>query len=143
MFIVKYKDGSEATGDQLVWDDVKADEDNYITGMHLTLPFIAQQQNADGSFTRLPARTISLSGYHRWYYGKEALSAFFAPQTGLDDSHSQPNDVADIVGGIDDRNGLVFQIRVARDGNITTNRFPLAQLEHEESSIRIGQPLKK
>lgn len=150
MFILKFRDGSQLSSKDCAdnWDSVPLHKE--ISSMQLTLPLKAARRNDKGEMEELPARTISISGYNRYYYSKEAIATVlvnhgeasdFADKRMSGEKHG--TDVAEIMGGIDDRVGMVFQVRVARDGNITTRHFPIEQLEFVESSHRLGRPFKK
>jgi hypothetical protein len=139
MFIVKLKDGTDHNGSEKTWDEVATTEDNHVTNLHLTLPFRAHSQNEAGELVEMPARTVSIgTGYHYYYYGKEAVTGF-----GQAGSGGKAHDVAEIIGAIDLDKEQVIQVRVAKDGNITINRFPISQLEHHERSRRHGKPQVK
>lgn len=148
MFILKFKDGSQLNSKECKnsWDDVPTDKE--IGSMQLTLPLRAHRKNNKGELEELPARTISISGYNRYYYSKEAVATVLVNGTpsGQPDKISgqhKGTDVAEIMGGIDDRVGLVFQVRVAKDGNISTRHFPISQLEYADHALRLGRPLQK
>lgn len=137
MFIAQLKNGSQVTGDNANWDDVLDDPTNHLTGLHLTLPFKANIKNMEtGLLEPMPARLISLGVFNRYYTAKEAVTRFGS-------GASESNVIAEIMGGIDDRTGLVVEVRVAKDGNITMRNFPIAQLGHAPHAIKAGKPLKK
>lgn len=137
MFIAQLKNGKQITGDSATWDDVQNDPENHVTALHLTLPFKANMKNqATGVLEPMPARTVSLGIFNRYYTAKEAVTRFGARS-------EEANVVAEIMGGIDDRTGLVVEVRVAKDGNITMRNFPVSQLPHAEHALKAGKPLKK
>ena len=71
MFIVKFKDGTSLNGKDCLknWDDVPKGKE--ITALQLSLPFKAHIKT-DKGFEELPSRTITLTGYNRYFYSKEA-----------------------------------------------------------------------
>lgn len=138
MFIVRFKDGTQLTGDKITWDDVPSDSANHVTGLMLTLPFKGNIKNMEtGEFTPMPARTISLGTFNRYYAAKEAVA-------GLGDrAGAEANVVAEVMGGIDDRAGIVVEVRVGKDGNISMQHFPVEEIRYAPHVLKTGRPVKK
>jgi hypothetical protein len=138
MFIAQFKDGSQLKGDKVTWDDVPSSEENHITGLHLTLPFKGHMKDsATGQMVPMPARIISLGVYNRYYTAKEAVASFG------DKAGGEANVVAEIMGGVDDKHGVVMEVRVGKDGNISMRHFPVSQLTHAPHAVKAGKALKK
>lgn len=133
MFIVHLKDGRTIIEETVVWDEIP----DGITSLQLTLPYRRRIQLEDGSWKDFPRPTISIQGYDRYYFGNEAISVF-ATADGIIRGEQEGMKTAQIIGGIDDKLGIVFQIRVDRNGNIQTNRFPIGSLQIAEHAIRRG-----
>lgn len=133
MFIVSTKSGKnykegEAIGAApgktkgLTWDDIPRDV--RISGIQLTYPFRVELKEEKRSF----APTLTIGKFDRYFFYNEARVNMVVVgnkpvQTG------QSVLIAKVVGGIEDKTKMVFEVRLDRLGNCTNSRYPLKELE--------------
>lgn len=133
MFIVATKDGKyyqegkelEIINNQprlLTWDDIP--HDVKITGIQLTYPFKIQLKEQN----KTVAPTLTIGRFDRYFFYNEAKVNMMV----LGNRPIQAGNsilVAKVVGGIDNKTKMVFEVRLDRMGNCTNIRYPLKDLE--------------
>ncbi len=129
MFIVSTKNGKyyhegKVIGSEkpLTWDDIP--KDTQISGIQLTYPFKVELKDQGKTI----APTLTIGRYDRYFFYNEAKIAMMV----IGDKPVQAGHtilVAKIVGGIDKKAKMVFEVRLDRMGNCTNTRYPLKDLE--------------
>ena len=125
MFIAKYLNGDIITEKDMVWDDVK-------DGMHLleiTFPIPVQYQDPiTGEIKPAPARTVALKGhFDRYYFYNEAIATLSSE--GGSKTAGQGELVAKAIGGIDDKSGIVTEIKMIKGGFCEVRNYPVSELK--------------
>jgi len=137
MFIVATKDGKfYKEGEQFVdekgqkrgftWDDIPRKVE--ITALQLTYPFPVKFKKPDGSVSEEVHPKLTLSKLDRFYFFNEALIPMLVQgekiiQTGISELQAKT------IAGIDDKAGIVIEIRMDKWGNCTVSTFPFKALE--------------
>lgn len=136
MFIAHLSDGTHfrEVEDIKTWDDVP---DIGISSLQLTLPFSVQRKLPDGEIESLPPSTVTLSGFDQYYFSNEAVAVVIVDQPGRMELNQQAKvagqsrgtKVAQIIGGIDRKHGIVAEIRVDNRGNVKHTIIDLSEFE--------------
>lgn len=103
MFVAHFNDGSTVSEKEKLWDDLPAEK--ALTSLQLVLP---------------RGGIITLKNYD-WYYFSNV--AFVKPGEQITGVHSK------LIGGVDEKINVIFEIEVDSSNNISTRRFPIDKCE--------------
>lgn len=104
------------------WDDVP--KDAKIIGIQLTYPFKVELKDQN----KTVAPTLTIGRFDRYFFYNEAkVNMMVIGNQSVQAGNSQL--VAKVVGGIENKTGMVFEVRLDRMGNCTNARYPLKNLE--------------
>lgn len=127
MFIAKYPDGKIITEKDMVWDDVPPG----MSRVELSIPIKVSYIDPETKEEKVaPARTISLSGFEKYFFYNEAVSNIAANSKGGAESKL----VAKAIGGI--IGDTVVEVRIDAGGYSSVRHFKLDQLA--QSGIKQG-----
>lgn len=137
MFIVSTKEGkyykegeliqvSTAESKYLTWDDIP--KEIKISQIQLTYPFKIELKATPEAEAKTVAPLLTIGKYDRYFFYNEAKVDILVmgekPIQG-----GKTTLLAKVVGGIDNKLRMVFEVRLDRNGNCTNSRYPLKHLE--------------
>lgn len=133
MFIINLKNGRQIVEDRtrnpdgtpMTWDDVP--KDARIANLQLTHPNVIEYRDGAGVVVKKAAPIVSIGSYDRYYFHNEAVASM--QMGGKTPQLKDHRLVAKVIAGIDDKIGLVVEVRVDLYGNTDVRRFPVSQLE--------------
>ena len=126
MFIAKYPNGEIVTEKQNTWNKIK----DGMSSVELTFPMrLTYIDKETGEEKVAPARTISLSGFDKYYFHNEAVASFDVNMKNKSND-GQGRLVAQAIGGIKD--GKVVEIRVDKGGFSKTTIFDEEGFQHRD-----------
>jgi len=143
MLITNFADGTSITEktdenpNGLYWDNLP---DKPISALQLTLPVLVKARDKFGKIVPLPAPTVTLSNYDKYYFANQAVSTIFAI-SGTDFAPAEGGRGAlthQIIAGFDFSHDICVWLQVDRYANIITKHFPIAKFNGRLESLRLG-----
>ena len=125
MFIAKYPNGEVVTEKAKTWDKIK----DGLTVLELTFPIPVSYVTKEGETKRAAARTVSLSGFDKYFFHNEAV-AHMDVNSDNELNNGQGVLVAQVIGGI--RKGQVVMIRIDKGGFTKTTIMDEEGFEHKD-----------
>lgn len=129
MFIVTDQKGNIYKETKIVtWDSLP--KDIKIAQLQLTFPLPIFLREKSNKKAKTFAPLLTIGKFDRYYFFNEAVYSVLIPKYTQEDlEKKEVNLVAKVVGGIDDKLGLVIETRVDRSGNCTIHRYSLLSLQ--------------
>ena len=130
MFIITDQNGKlYKESEEVTWDSIP--KDVRIAQLQLTFPMPVILKEKDGKKSKKFAPLLTIGKFDRYYFFNEAIYSVIVPKYNEDEEKEKDtvNLVAKVVGGIDDKLGLVIETRVDRSGNCTIHRYSLMSLQ--------------
>lgn len=127
MFIAKYPDGKIITEKDMFWDEVPSGMNRVELSIPIKVSYIDPETKKE---VIAPARTVSLSGYDKYFFYNEAVASIAGNGKGGAESKL----VAKAIGGIIGDN--VVEVRIDAGGYSNVRHFKLDQLA--QSGIKQG-----